>query len=142
MRSRVLPAIRGPAQQPHKMPSCLAQVFLQHMKYGSRTFSLCSPYKYKDILKQSTRQRSRYSDWLRGRSSSPGRGKNCSILHVVETGTGAHPASYPMGAGTLSPGVKRPGRESDHSPPTTTELKRNSDPYIRSPISLHGAALN
>jgi hypothetical protein len=42
---------------------------------------------------------SRYSDWLRagrprGRSSSPGRIKN--FLQVVQTGSGDHPASYPM----------------------------------------------
>jgi hypothetical protein len=34
-----------------------------------------------------------YSDWLR--SLSPGWGK--SFLHVVQTGSGAHPASYPGG---------------------------------------------
>jgi hypothetical protein len=31
----------------------------------------------------------------------------------------AHSASYPMDTGgALSPGVKRPGREADHSPPS------------------------
>jgi hypothetical protein len=48
--------------------------------------------------------RSRYSDWLRaGRprdcSSSPGGGQEFSLLHVVQTGSGAHLASYPMGTG-------------------------------------------
>jgi hypothetical protein len=33
---------------------------------------------------------------------------------LVQTGSEAHPASYPMGPGALSPGVKRPGRESFH----------------------------
>jgi hypothetical protein len=33
------------------------------------------------------------------------------LHHSVQTGSGAHPASYPMG--TV---VKRPGRESDHVP--------------------------
>jgi hypothetical protein len=37
--------------------------------------------------------------------------------HVVQTFSGAHPVSYPMGTGDLSPRVKRPGREADHSPP-------------------------
>jgi hypothetical protein len=45
-------------------------------------------------------------------------------LHVVETGSGAHPASYPMGTGALSPVVKWPGHEADHSPPTSTEVKK------------------
>ena len=34
----------------------------------------------------------------------------------VQTGPGAHPASYTMGTGSL-PGVKRPGRGVDHPPP-------------------------
>ena len=33
----------------------------------------------------------------------------------VQTGPGAHPASYTMGTGSL-PGVKRPGRDVDHPP--------------------------
>jgi len=28
-----------------------------------------------------------------------------------------------MGTGALSPGVKRPGREADHSPPSSAEVK-------------------
>jgi hypothetical protein len=35
----------------------------------------------------------------------------------VQTGSGAHPASYPMGTGGQFPGGKaRPGRDADHSP--------------------------
>jgi hypothetical protein len=67
-----------------------------------------------------------YSDWLRagrprGRSSSLGRVKN--FLHVVQTGSGVHPTSYPMGTGALSLGVERPVREADHLPPTSAEFK-------------------
>jgi hypothetical protein len=36
---------------------------------------------------------------------------------VVQTGSGVHRTSYPMGTGgVLSPGVKQPGSEDDHSP--------------------------
>ena len=35
----------------------------------------------------------------------------------IQTGSGAHPASCSMAAGVLFPGVKRSGREADHSPP-------------------------
>jgi hypothetical protein len=35
----------------------------------------------------------------------------------------AHPASYPMGNGALSPGLKRPRREADHPHPTSAEVK-------------------
>jgi hypothetical protein len=46
------------------------------------------------------------------RSSSPGRVKNCSLLHSVQTGSGAHPASYPMGTGGSFPGGKAPDARS------------------------------
>jgi hypothetical protein len=48
---------------------------------------------------------------------------NFSLHHDVPTGSGAHPDSYPMVPGTLSLGVKRPGREADHSPPSSSEVK-------------------
>jgi hypothetical protein len=31
-----------------------------------------------------------------------------SFLHVVQTGSGVHPASYPMGTGALSLEIKEP----------------------------------
>jgi hypothetical protein len=40
------------------------------------------------------------------------------LLLVVQTGSGVHPTSYPMG--TL--GVKRRGREAYHSPPASAEV--------------------
>jgi hypothetical protein len=39
--------------------------------------------------------------------------------------------------GDLSPGVKRPRREADHSSPSA-EVKKNVDLYIHSPQRLHG----
>jgi hypothetical protein len=47
-----------------------------------------------------------------------------SFLHVVQTGSGAYPASCPMGPGALSPRVKRQEREADHSPPASAEVKK------------------
>jgi hypothetical protein len=46
----------------------------------------------------------------------PVRAENFSLHHRVQNGSGAHPASYPMG-------LKLPGREADHSPPTSAEVK-------------------
>jgi hypothetical protein len=40
----------------------------------------------------------------------------------------------------LSPGVKQQGRESDHSPPSSAEVKK-TDQYIHAPICLHGIVL-
>jgi hypothetical protein len=47
-----------------------------------------------------------------------------SPLHIVQTGSGVHSTSYPMGTGALSPGVKRQGLEADHSLPTSAEVKK------------------
>jgi hypothetical protein len=52
-----------------------------------------------------------------GGSSSPGR-VNFSLLYIIQTVSGVHPTSYLMGIGGSFPGVKRQGREADHSPPT------------------------
>jgi len=38
----------------------------------------------------------------------------------------AHPASYSMGAGGSFSGVKRPGRETDCSPPSSAEVKNDA----------------
>jgi hypothetical protein len=40
-------------------------------------------------------------------------------------GSGAHPASCPMstGGGPFPGGKLRPGREADHSPPSSAEVK-------------------
>jgi hypothetical protein len=69
------------------------------------------------------------SDWLwaarpSGWSSSPGRVNN--ILHVVETGSGAHPASYPMGAGGSFRGVKRQRPDATHLQLAPRSRKRGS----------------
>ena len=41
----------------------------------------------------------------------------------VQTGPGAHPASYTKGTGSLSRGVKRPGRGVEHPPHLAPKLK-------------------
>jgi hypothetical protein len=42
----------------------------------------------------------------------------------VQTGSGAHPASYPIGTGGPFPGSKaRLGRDAAHSPPSSAEVK-------------------
>jgi hypothetical protein len=39
-----------------------------------------------------------------------------------QTGPGAHPAPCTMGTGSF-PGVKRPGRGTDHPPPSSAEVE-------------------
>jgi hypothetical protein len=54
---------------------------------------------------------------------SPAGAKDFSSILCVHTGFGAHPASSPMGTGGPFPGGKtRPGRDADHSPPSSDEV--------------------
>jgi hypothetical protein len=49
---------------------------------------------------------------------SPTGAEDFSSSPCIQTGSEAHPASYPMGTGDPFPGGKaRPGRDADHSPP-------------------------
>jgi len=50
----------------------------------------------------------------------------------VQNGPGAHPASFVMGTGSF-PGVRRPGRGVDHSPPSSAEVKERVELYLYSP---------
>jgi hypothetical protein len=43
---------------------------------------------------------------------------------MVQTGSGLHSTSYPMGTEESFPGVKRQGGEADHSPPASAEIKK------------------
>jgi hypothetical protein len=55
---------------------------------------------------------------------SPAGAKDFSSILCVQTGSGAHPASYTMGTGGPFPGGKaRPGRGADHSPPSSAEVE-------------------
>jgi hypothetical protein len=72
-------------------------------------------------------ERSRYSDWLGagrpwGRISSPGRGNIFLSTSSIPVLGPTHPIQWAPGA--LPPGVKRQGREADHSPPSSTEVKK------------------
>jgi hypothetical protein len=67
---------------------------------------------------------------------------NFSLHQRVQNGSGAHRASYPIDTKALSLGVKRPGREGDHSPPSSAEVKECVELYLHSPIRLHGVVLS
>jgi hypothetical protein len=54
---------------------------------------------------------------------SPAVAKDSSSSLCVQTGSGAHPASCTVGTGAPFPGGKaRPGRDADHSPPSSPEV--------------------
>jgi hypothetical protein len=51
---------------------------------------------------------------------SPTGAEDFSSSPCVQTGSGAHPASYPMGT---ERGKARPRRDADHSPQSSSEVK-------------------
>jgi hypothetical protein len=56
---------------------------------------------------------------------SPTEAEDFSSNLCVQTGSGAHPASCRVGTGgSLSGGKGRPGRDADHSPPSSAEGKK------------------
>jgi hypothetical protein len=57
---------------------------------------------------------------LDGRDSIPDRGRGFSSYLCDHTRSGAHPASNTRGTG----GKPRPGRDADHSPPSSAEVKK------------------
>jgi hypothetical protein len=62
-------------------------------------------------------------NWTTG-VRSPTETEDFSSSLCVQTGSGAHPASCPMGTGGPFPGSKaRPGCDADHSPPSSAEVK-------------------
>jgi hypothetical protein len=78
-----------------------------------------------------------------------------SFRHRVQIGSGANPGSYSTGTGDSSLGMERPGRESDHSPPSSSRVEC-VELYFHSPntsswrdawlskqwIHVHGAVLS
>jgi hypothetical protein len=57
--------------------------------------------------------------WVRSQAGA----KDFSSSLFVQTGSGAHPAYCPMGTGgPFSGGKARPGRDADHSPPSSAEV--------------------
>jgi hypothetical protein len=73
----------------------------------------------------------------------PAGGGDFSLRRRIQNGFWTHPASYPGGISVSDPRVKRPGREADHSPPSSAEVKECVELYIHSPNtpSWHGTQL-
>jgi hypothetical protein len=76
---------------------------------------------------------SQYSDWLHaGWPRGPGRGKIFSFTCHSDCFWSPHSLLSNGHRGALYPRVKRPGRESDHSPPSSAEVM-NTWIYTSSP---------
>jgi hypothetical protein len=71
--------------------------------------------------------------WTIGVRSLTG-AEDFSSSPCIQTGSGAHPASWPMDTGGPFPGGKaRPGRDADHSPPSSAEVKNKLELYLLPP---------
>jgi hypothetical protein len=64
-----------------------------------------------------------------------------SPLHLVQTGSGAHPASYPMDTGGAFPGGKAAGAWSWPLTSNQCPGQEYVDLYINTHIRLHGVVL-
>jgi hypothetical protein len=68
---------------------------------------------------------------------------NLLFRHSVQTISGVHPASYPMGFGEiLSSGAKWPEYEAKYLSPSSTKVKNTWNYTSTPPIRLHGVALS
>jgi hypothetical protein len=67
------------------------------------------------------------TDWT-ARVRTPTEAEDFSSNLCVRTGSGAHPASCTVGTG----GKARPGRDADHPPPSSAEVKKEYELYVLS----------
>jgi len=67
---------------------------------------------------------------------------NFSLHHRVQNGSLAHPASYPVGTGALSLGVKRLVRETDNSSPSSAEVNNEWSYTSNPPVRSHRVVLS
>jgi hypothetical protein len=66
----------------------------------------------------------------------------CLRNRILLKSSGAQKTSYPVDTGCLSPVVKQPGREADHSPPSNADVKNSWSYTSTLPIRLHGMVLS
>jgi hypothetical protein len=66
------------------------------------------------------------------------------FLFTTASRTALGPTQPPIQCipGALSLGIKRPGREADHSPPFSVEVKEWVELYLHPPVRLHGVVLS
>jgi hypothetical protein len=71
----------------------------------------------------------RDGDWVRAGRCGEQIPVGTTFFTTVQTGPGAHPASYTTGTGSL-PWVKRTGRVVDHPLPSSAEVKERVELYL------------
>jgi hypothetical protein len=67
---------------------------------------------------------------------------NFSLHHGFRTALEPTQPPIQWVPGALSRGVKRPGREADHSSPSSAKVEESVELYFHFPIRRHGAVLS
>jgi hypothetical protein len=73
---------------------------------------------------------------LQSRGSIPGGGIYHLSLRNIQISSTTLPASYPMSTENISPRIKRPEREADHSPSPTSEVSWHNSRQLHLHVSL------
>jgi hypothetical protein len=141
--TRAVACRRLPHSKNLTIPKTLNCYLFTHLKMPHQQHNLYSAEwqgGYEWIFWGEFRSYCRYSDWRpagrsRDRSSSPSRGKIFLFSTSSRPIPGPRTPSYPKGNGGSFPGVKWPGREADHSPPTNAAVKNtwihtSTPPYV------------
>jgi len=97
-----------------------------HTHIHTYTHRICNTYCFSWSLDSSVGTATRYG--LVGLGIEFRLGGGVRFSAPVQTGPGAHPASYTMGTGSFL-GVNRPGRGIDHPPPFSAEVKERVELY-------------
>jgi hypothetical protein len=63
--------------------------------------------------------------------------RNLPSHRNVQTGWGAHPGTYSMNNGVLTPDVKRPGRGANHLPPSRIDIRNEGSRHSISTYALN-----
>jgi hypothetical protein len=64
------------------------------------------------------------------------------VVVVIQNGSGLTHPPIQWVPKDFSLGVKRSGREADHSPPSSAEVSECVELYLHSPIRLHSVVIN
>jgi hypothetical protein len=105
-----------------------------HVPTLTQSLSLWTPWRHTD----DSRQLRAPATASRGKTHGTHLlGQEFSFLWEVQTDSGAHPVSVQWVEIALSLGVKRPGRDADHSSPSSAEIKNEHSYTSSSSTCLH-----
>jgi hypothetical protein len=90
-----------------------------------RAFELmCRHHQLSDLTQQGSLWGLATGWKTEGSQFEPRQGNKFALLHVIQTGFGLTQAPIQWVPEALSPELNRQGREADHSPPTSAEIKK------------------